>query len=357
MALVQLQSLKVFARKPMVTWKVSIYKIKYKSISVLMDFLTGRWKMASNVELEHRTLNNKFVLVTGCNSGIGYALCYKLAKAGARLIICCRSLEKADETVDKLKKDLHFSNETGRFWSFGADFQDLLEVKQLAERVISLNVPLHCLILNAGIMQAPKKKTTKDGLELHFGVNHMSHFLLTYLLVPLLVKSAPSRVIILTSTAYEYGRVDRLQDHSFQVFSYSPVMAYAQSKLSNLLFGYELRRKLRDKGVQVYTVHPGAVLTNIYRDEWILHSPIIGTVSKRVLPLFMRTPSEAAKTIEILVVYQGESMNDNFEDFYWKDCQPCLFDIRLINASSAKYLWNLSLSILMERNITKDYYF
>jgi len=232
MALVQLASLKVFLSKPFVT------------LDVCSDFLLGRWKLNNCKEIENVSLENKTILVTGCNTGIGYATCLKLARAKARLLICCRTLQKSKATAERLKKDLGI-HETTRFCCLETDMADLNAVSTLAKRILELNEPIHFLVLNAGVMQAAKKKMTRDGLELHFAVNHMSHFLLTYLLLPRLIQSAPSSVIVVTSNAYEYGKPEKLADYRFVNYPYIPVSAYAQSKLANILFAYELRKRMK----------------------------------------------------------------------------------------------------------------
>lgn len=141
MALVQFGSLKIFSRKPLVT------------LDVLSDFLFGRWKLRNCAKLEPGSLANKVVLVTGCNAGIGYALCRKLAKAQARLLICCRTIEKAKATADRLKKEYGVYSKDC-FRCFGADLEDLTAVKKLAHDILELNESIDLLVLNAGVMQA-----------------------------------------------------------------------------------------------------------------------------------------------------------------------------------------------------------
>ncbi|EME29234.1 Retinol dehydrogenase 12 [Galdieria sulphuraria] len=348
MALVQLASLKVFLKKPFVT------------SDVLSDFLFGRFKLMNCAELENSSLKNKTALVTGCNTGIGYATCLKLAKAQARILICCRTMQKSIATADSLRRELGI-HDKGRFCCFEADMENLDAVTTLAQDIIQLNEQIHFVILNAGVMQAANKKITKNGLELHFAVNHMSHFLLTYLLMPQLIRSAPCRIIVVTSNAYEYGKPEQLADHRFQSFPYIAVSAYAQSKLANILFAYELKKRFKDKGIDVFAVHPGAVLSDIYREEWLLHAPLVGFFTQKVLSRIMRTPQEGGKTIAALLgdALFSSSLREGYSDacfsnLYWKDCKPQPVNSNLVNDISAEFLWRLSISILKDLGILND---
>ncbi|GJQ15680.1 hypothetical protein GpartN1_g7471.t1 [Galdieria partita] len=348
MALVQFDTLKVFLKKPLVT------------LDVCLDFLSGRWKLTNCAKIEGTSLMNKTVLITGCNTGIGYATCLQLARAQARLLICCRTLQKSIATADRLKRELGIHDQN-RFICFAADMENLNAIKTLAKEITQLNEPIHFVILNAGIMQAANKKLTRNGLELHFAVNHMSHFLLTYLLIPQLIRSAPSRIIVVTSNAYEYGKVEQLADHRFQSSPYIAVAAYAQSKLANLLFAYELKKLLKDKGVDVFALHPGAVLSDIYREEWLLHAPILGSLTRRVLSFVMKTPQEGGRTITALVddspcssTRRGSHFDVYLSNLYWKDCKPHPVNSKLVNSVSAEFLWRLSVSILEDLGILND---
>jgi WW domain-containing oxidoreductase len=209
-------------------------------------------------------LRGKVVIVTGANSGTGLETARVLSSIGAQVIIPCRTLEKSNGAIAHIRETVPQAD----LIPMQLDLSDLASVKAFAEGFLALNLPLHILINNAGIMACPKD-FTKDGFEYQFGVNHLGHFLLVQLLTEKVKASAPSRIVIVSSSAnsqlcprtgIDFGNLSAEK-------KYSPGLAYGQSKLANILHAKELQRRLDAEGVDVTvtSLHPGNVETNLTR--------------------------------------------------------------------------------------------
>ncbi len=200
-------------------------------------------------------------VITGANSGIGFETARVLAERGATVVLACRDLGKAKEAADRIA-DL----------APGAtvdvvllDLASLASVRQAAGQIRSRYPHIDLLINNAGLMMPPFGRT-EDGFELQIGTNHLGHFALTGLLLDRLLGTPGSRVVTVSSFGHRSGRID-LEDLNFARRAYRPSAAYGQSKLANLLFTYELQRRLAAAGAQTIAValHPGAVPTELQR--------------------------------------------------------------------------------------------
>jgi len=232
-----------------------------------------------------RTMVGKVCLVTGATRGLGAVTAEALAARGATVIATGRNAERGQGLVSGITQrtgndDVHFLR---------ADLASMEEVRDLARAFTDRWGRLHVLVANAGTV-FPARRTTVDGYEEVFAVNHLAPFLLTSLLLPVLQESAPSRIIVTSSYEHRRGRMHwgNLQGEHF----YFSQQAYAQSKLANLLFVYELARRLEGSGVTVNAVNPGLVHTNICMDSgWL-----IGT-AKRIMDRFSGlSPEEGADT-------------------------------------------------------------
>ena len=230
-------------------------------------------------------LQGRVCLVTGATRGIGAAMAEDLAHMGATVVATARSAERGQGLVSDIKQrtgndDVHF---------LCADLASMAEVRGLARAFMGRWDRLHVLVDNAGTV-FPTRRTTVDGYEEVFAVNHLAPFLLTGLLSPVLRRSAPSRVIVTSSYEHRRGRMhwDNLQGERF----YFSQQAYAQSKLANLLCVYELARRLEGSGVTVNAFNPGLVRTNICMDSgWL-----IGTVKRMMNRFAGLSPEQGADT-------------------------------------------------------------
>ncbi|XP_038058817.1 retinol dehydrogenase 12-like [Patiria miniata] len=227
--------------------------------------IASRRYCRSNASLEGKT-----VVITGANSGIGKVTALDLARRGARVILACRNLQKAEDAAKEIKTRTGNSEVVVRH----LDLARLQSVREFARKINEEEKKLDILINNAGIPEfGHEGDVTKDNFHAVFGTNHFGHFLLTNLLLDLLKKSAPSRVVTVSSNAHE--RVRSSLDLSRAVDARRPgrtdgaapvlyphLRDYAQSKLANILFSRELARRLESTGVTSVSLHPGVVFSS-----------------------------------------------------------------------------------------------
>jgi len=243
------------------------------------------------------SLAGRHFIITGANSGIGYQTAMVLAVRGAQVTLACRDETRGNAAASAIRRKAVNADVTVA----QLDLASLLSVKSFAETVLSSGQDLHCLINNAGVMAPPKRLETKDGFELQFGTNVLGHFALTALLMPALERAeaanyekvtgvahkSTARVVTVASIAHKRGRIDF--DNLQSKRGYSPMASYAQSKLADLMFAFELDRRLRAAGSNVLSVavHPGVASTNLFRNgdyhgiEKIVRDalgPVIGAV-------------------------------------------------------------------------------
>lgn len=203
-------------------------------------------------------LSGKTYLVTGANSGLGLETACALAGHGAGVALACRDLGKADTALDRIRSETPGADA----WAVELDLASLDSVQRCAEAWLADDRPLHALVNNAGVMALPERRTA-EGFEMQLGTNHLGHFALTGRLLPRLMATPGARVVTVSSTMHKLGRIhwDDLQSEK----KYSKWGAYSQSKLANLLFTYELQRRLDDADCDVIALaaHPGYASTNL----------------------------------------------------------------------------------------------
>jgi NAD(P)-dependent dehydrogenase (short-subunit alcohol dehydrogenase family) len=203
-------------------------------------------------------LSGKTIIVTGGNSGIGYEAAKEFARKGARVVLACRDLEKARAAIAAITG----AHRGASLEAMQLDLANLASVRNFASAFLAQPGALHVLCNNAGVMALPYRKTA-DGFEMQFGTNHLGHFALTGLLLEPLLATPSARVVNVSSGAHRFGTIhfDDLQWER----GYRKWGAYGQSKLANLLFTYELQRKLAAAGASQISVacHPGYAATNL----------------------------------------------------------------------------------------------
>ncbi len=216
----------------------------------------------------------RVAIVTGANSGIGLETVRELARQGAQAVLACRSPEKAQGAIDDIRSELP----DARVEFLPLDLADLDSVRGFASAFRERFQRLDLLINNAGVM-APPAGRTRQGFELQLGVNHLAHFALTGLLLDRLLTTADARVVNVSSQAHRWGRVD-FDDLDFDTRGYNAAFAYAQSKIANLLFTFELARRSEAAGVGlvVAAAHPGWTQTNLQQHSALfqLANPFFG---------------------------------------------------------------------------------
>lgn len=202
-------------------------------------------------------LTGKVIIVTGANSGIGWEASKVFAEKGAHVVMACRSVAKGEVA----QRDLSGSSEVAQL-----NLASLTSVRVFVDKFKAKHGKLDILVNNAGVMAIPYRKT-EDGFEMQFGTNHLGHFALTGLLLQPLLASNKSRIVNVSSIAHEQGMMN-WDDLAWEK-NYSEWGAYGMSKLANLLFAYELQRKLEVAGVDTMSIgcHPGYAATNLQSIE------------------------------------------------------------------------------------------
>ena len=200
----------------------------------------------------------RVALVTGANSGIGFATARALADRGAHVVLACRSPQKARRAADELENDLDHSS----IELLTLDLADLVAVRRAAEQFLAEYARLDLLINNAGVMGTPYRQTP-DGFELQMATNHLGHFALTGLLLPRLITSGRARVVTVSSLMHRLGHIDFADVAGLKIRN--TWSHYGNSKLANLLFTAELSRRLHEAGESVVAVaaHPGWTRSNL----------------------------------------------------------------------------------------------
>jgi len=206
-------------------------------------------------------LIGKRAIVTGANIGLGYQTARELARAGAEVVLACRSVERGAGAAERIHKE----QPAAKVHVAQLDVSQLASVRAFAQQVVDGGT-LDILVNNAGIMALPERQTTVDGFEMQLGTNHLGHFALTGLVLPALLATPAPRVVSVSSNAHKRGKIffDDLQLER----DYTPFGAYSQTKLANLLFARELQRLSTEHHASLVSVgaHPGLSSTAIVRE-------------------------------------------------------------------------------------------
>jgi hypothetical protein len=231
--------------------------------------------MSKWAEADIPNQRDKIIIVTGANSGLGYETARVLAAKEARVILACRDKGSAELAATRIKNE----TPTALLTIMRLDLADLNQIKRFAARFRESYAKLDILINNAGVMALPYRETS-DGFEMQFGTNHLGHFALTGRLLNRLLETPGARVVTVSSNLHELGKIDfdNLNGRHYEKWG-----AYGQSKLANLLFAYELQRRLEGAGSETMSVaaHPGHTATNLQQtgprmsgnrfQAWLMH--------------------------------------------------------------------------------------
>ncbi|XP_072051371.1 retinol dehydrogenase 12-like [Amphiura filiformis] len=285
-------------------------------------------------------LQGKTVIITGGNSGIGRATAVDLARRGARVIIACRNPVKAEEAVKEIQRRSGSSNVVYRH----LDLSDQGSVRRFAEEFLKEEQRLDYLINNAGIIAAPKDHYTAEGYDMVFATNHFGHFLLTLLLLDLLKKSSPSRIINVSSIANTYVKPGDMhfEKKSSKGRVYPGLCEYERSKVANILFTKELARRLAGTGVSAFALHPGCTKTDIVNisTEFVGISRLALCIATRIAITLVGIDEEAGAQTTLYCALE-ESLT-KLTGGYFDDC--CLTKETEVtrDAGLAKKLWEVS---------------
>ena len=268
-------------------------------------------------------MEGKRVLITGGNSGIGIVTARELAKQGAEVVLACRDTAKTTAALSLIN-----AGASSPAVNLPVELDNLESVRNLAINFLSRYDSLDVLINNAGVFP-PKQRMTVDGFEMQMGVNHLSHFLLTNLLLDCLKASAPARIVTVSSKLHKAGEID------FDVFKgyekYNSQSAYNSSKLANVLFGVELARQLEGTSVTSNVLHPGAVSTDIIRDlPWLL---------RKIIGMIFISPEKGALT-NIMLASDPALSETNGK--YYDQCELTDYSSQADDGSLCGKLWDVS---------------
>jgi NAD(P)-dependent dehydrogenase (short-subunit alcohol dehydrogenase family) len=277
-------------------------------------------------------ISGKTVLITGATSGIGLEASAKLAEMGAELVLVGRDRARGEAAVAAVKR----RSGSNAVALMHCDFTSLAQIRALAADVVASRPRLHVLINNAGSVSA-SRVMTEVGIEQTFMVNHLGPFLLTNLLLDLLKRSAPARIVTVASAAHRQGDMP-FDDLQFESGRYGIMRAYSRSKLANVLFTAELARRLAGTGVTANCLHPGAVATNIWsRAPWYTQ-PLLALAK-----LFMISAEKGADTIVYLAASpEVESLTGG----YYERNRRTLPSAIAQDDAIAKSLWDRSASLV-----------
>jgi NAD(P)-dependent dehydrogenase (short-subunit alcohol dehydrogenase family) len=263
-------------------------------------------------------------MVTGANSGIGKLTALELARMGATVTMVCRTREKGEAASRQIKEDLR----GGSLELMIADLSSQAEIRRLAEEFQNKHDRLDVLVNNAGVF-VRDRSMTRDGIETTFAVNHLAYFLLTNLLLDSIKRSARARIVNVSSRAHASATIDfdDLQGER----QYGGWRAYCQSKLANILFTYELARRIESSGVTANCLHPGVIATGLFRNlPKILHLP---------LRIFLSSPENGAETS----VYLAASPEvDGVTGKYFVKKRAVASSVESQNREIARRLWEVS---------------
>jgi len=229
----------------------------------------------------------KIFIITGANSGLGLESTRALARKRATVIMACRNLEKGKRSLEKLRREIP----DALLDLQEMDLANLESIRNFVTYIFSTYKKIDVLINNAGIMATPFAKT-KDGFEIQFGINHLGHFVLTGLLFELLLKAPGSRVVNVSSMAARRASIDF--DNLMGERSYVPWKAYGQTKLANLLFTFELQRRLETGNNNSVSIaaHPGGSATNLHKA--IQMNPVVKSIYNFLIRYFMQSAAKGA---------------------------------------------------------------
>ncbi|KAF6721580.1 Dehydrogenase/reductase SDR family member 13 [Oryzias melastigma] len=278
-------------------------------------------------------LHGKTVIVTGSNTGIGKTSAIDLAKRGARVILACRSKQRGEAALEEVKR-VTGSNQV---LFMQLDLGSLKSVRNFAENFLKTEPRLDILINNAGVYMQGR---TEDGFGMMFGVNHLGHFLLTNLLLERLKECGPSRIVNVSSSAHNAGKInfDCLNTHKALGVGTSTrdaLQMYCDSKLCNVLFTHELAKRLHGTKVSCYALHPGAISTELQRNAGSILQMVLTSAS---IFFFKNAEQGCQTTLHCALQEDIEHLSGR----YFSNCTVREVYAKAKDDAAAKKLWELS---------------
>ena len=270
-------------------------------------------------------MSGRVCVVTGATRGIGRATAEGLARLGATVVLTARRPEEGEVVARVIR-------EAGKGTAdvIPVDLSSQASIREAAAEIRRRYPRLHVLVNNAGVITR-RRQVTVDGIELQFAVNHLAYFVLTHLLLDALKAGAPSRIVNVTSGAHAGARIDF--DDLMGERRYEPVRAYSQAKLANVLFTYELARRLRGTGVTANCLHPGVIATKLLADY--VGVPFAAGAAR----LFGGSPERGGETS----IYLAASPEvEGVSGRYFENCRPARSSPASYDEDLARRLWEVS---------------
>lgn len=274
-------------------------------------------------------MERKVVLITGATDGLGKAAALALAKQGATVVIVGRDPAKTRATAGEMKEQSGTPSADGLV----ADLSSMAEVRRLANELRQGYSRLDVLINNAGAIFA-RRQATVDGYERTFALNHLSQFLLTNLLLSILEAGAPSRIINVSSQAHEGGAIDFDDLQGERSYGIGGGRAYSRSKLANIMFTYELARRLAGAGVTANALHPGTVATRFGEDN--------GGMMRLGMRMFHRFAISAEEGADTIIYLASSPEVEGVTGRYWEKRRPIRSSPASYDEGAQKRLWDVS---------------
>ena len=272
-------------------------------------------------------MKDKICIVTGANSGIGKATAQALSEKGATVLMVCRNEQRGETALSEIKEKTKNEN----VCLLIADLSSQREIRKLGDEIKSRYPKIDALVNNAGGLH-PTRTVTVDGIESTFAVNHLGYFLLTSLLLDQLKASPTARIVNVSTQAHRFSRI--FFDDLGLEKKFNPMLSYAQSKLANILFTYELARRLKGTTVSVNTMHPGGVRTNFGKEL----TGLSGFFFKNV-GFLLRSPEKGAET----VIWLASSADvEGVTGKYFLDKKEIRSSKISYDAEVARRLWQVS---------------
>ena len=297
----------------------------------------ARWTAASIP-----SQRGKLAYVTGANSGVGFHAALELARAGAAVILACRSREKAEAARGRILAAVS----AAQVEIAELDLASLASVRSAAQAFLAVGRPLDLLVNNAGVMALPQRRVTPDGFELQLGTNHFGHFALTGLLLPALLGAPSARIVTVSSIAHRGATMDFANLNWER--GYKPWPAYRRTKLANLLFAFELQRRLEHAHAPAVSiaVHPGVSNTNLFQAG----PGQGGGIAAKIIPLFIALIGQSDAQGALPTLYGATSPDARAGHFYgpdgWRQMRGYPVEVRAeaqaYDESLAARLWETS---------------
>lgn len=278
-------------------------------------------------------MDEKIMLVTGANSGMGKATVASLADTGARVVMLCRDKIRGEAALQEVMQNTNRNVDL-----MLCNLADMKDIRRFTDEFKKKYKRLDVLVNNAGVITLDRRETV-DGLELQFGVNHIGHFLMTVRLIDILSQTEGARIVVVGSGAHKAGKI-HFEDYNLK-HRYNVITSYGQAKLANLLFTRELAKRLKGCGITVNCGHPGAVATAMGVDR----TTGFGKTITAVLRPFFQTPEQGARTALFLALDQSVS---NITGEYFYKCKLAKASKASQDENMAKRLFELSEKICGE---------